>query len=30
LPERDQRAVLRLINSLVTSNSSGRSSSAHQ
>lgn len=29
LPERDQRAVLRLINSLVTSNSSGRSSSAH-
>jgi hypothetical protein len=30
LPERDQRAVLRLINSLVTSNSSGRFSSAHQ
>ena len=30
LPERDQRAVLRLINSLVTSNSSRRSSSAHQ
>jgi transcriptional regulator with XRE-family HTH domain len=29
LPERDQRAVLRLINSLVTSNGGGRSSNAH-